>query len=188
MSRWAGDQGAGVEDDREVERLLGPARLAYFTPVREYPPLGDRKSLTMLTLNGLMMTVMYLFAGEFHAVLHGNVVVKWLAIVVGFWWVSLLIMGGCYAFLALMRPIPPMGDCAAFYVNIAAMPLASYRQTLEGFSHRGAMRDKLNYNHSIAILGEQKFRLIQKSAACLCLALPLWMLLMLIISLRAINI
>ena len=83
MSRWAGDQGAGVEDDREVERLLGPARLAYFTPVREYPPLGDRKSLTMLTLNGLMMTVMYLFAEEIHAVLHGNLVVKWLAIVVG---------------------------------------------------------------------------------------------------------
>ena len=188
MSQWAGDRGAVVKDDPEVERLLGPARLAYFTPVREYPPLSDRKSLTLLNLNGLMIAVMYLFAEVVHAVLQGNPVVKWLAVVAGLSWFSLLILGACYAFLALTRPIPPMGDCAAFYKNIAAMSLGSYRQNLERHLHRSAMRDILNYNYSIAVLSEAKFRLIRKSVLCLCLALPLWMLLILMISLRAVNI
>ena len=81
-----------------------------------------------------------------------------------------------------------MGDCVAFYQNIAAMSLGSYRQDLGKLSHRSAMRDILNYNYSIAVLSEEKFRLIRKSVLCLCLALPLWMLLMLIISLRMVNI
>ena len=50
------------------------------------------------------------------------------------------------------------------------------------------MRDILNYNYSIAVLSEEKFRLIRKSVLCLCLALPLWMLLMLMISLRAVKV
>ena len=187
MSQWAEDRGAAVEDDLEVERLLGPARLAYFTPVREYPPLSDRKSVTLLTLNGLMITVMCLFAEEILDVLQGNPVVKWLTVVAGLTWFSLLMIGACYAFLALTRPIPPMGDCVAFYKNIAATSLGSYRQNLERLSHRSAMRDILNYNYSIAVLSEEKFRLIRKSVLCLCLALPLWMLLVLMISLRAVR-
>jgi len=188
MDRWAGDRGAVVEDDPEVEGLLGPARLAYFTPVREYPPLGDRKSLSLLTLDGLMLTVMYLFTEEIHAVLQGSPVVKWPAVVVGLSWLSLLILGACYAFLALTRPIPPMGDCAAFYQNIAAASLGSYWHSLEGLSHRRALREILTYNYSIAVLSEEKFRLIRKSVLCQCLALPLWMLFMMIISLRDIKI
>jgi hypothetical protein len=188
MGRWAGDRGAAVADDPEVEGLLGPARLASFTPVREYPPLSDRKSVILLTLNGLMLTVMDPFAAEIPAVLQGNPVVKRLAIAAGLSWFSLLILGACYAFRALTRPIPPMGDCAAFYPNIAATSLGSYRQNLERLSHRGALRDILNYNYSIAVLSQEKFRLIRKSVLCLCPALPLWMLLMLMISLRAVNI
>jgi hypothetical protein len=188
MDRWSSDRGIAVGDDPEVVRLLGPARLAYFTPVREYPPLGDRKALTLLTLVGLMITVMSLFAGEVHAVLQGDRVIKWMAVVVGLSWFALLILGAYYAFLALTRPIPPMGPCVAYYQDIAAMSLSTYREILEGLSHRGAMRAILTYNYSIAALSEEKFRLIRKSILCLCLALPLWMLLMLVISLRAVNI
>ena len=41
----------------------GAARLAFFTPVREYPPLADRKASVLLAANGLMVTVLLTFSG-----------------------------------------------------------------------------------------------------------------------------
>jgi hypothetical protein len=171
-------------DDAEIARLFGPARLAYFTPVREYPPLGDRKSVMILSLCGLMVTVTCLFLKDIASMFGGGAAERSALLLVGVPWLASVLLGAGYGFQALVRPIPPMGACTAFYRTIAAGSLADYRRVLDALSHDEAMRAILNYNYSIAVLSTEKFRLIRKSIAYLCLALAFWMLLMILIASR----
>jgi hypothetical protein len=171
-------------DDDETERLLGPARLAYFTPVREYPPLGDRKSVMVLSLCGLTVTVVCLFWKELEAMLAAAPRERWLVFSVLLAWLTCVLLAAGSSFRALVQPIPPMGRCTAYFRTIAATSLDDYRAALHGLSHRAAMREMLNYNHSIAVLSAEKFRLIGASVSYLCLALGFWMLLMILIASR----
>jgi hypothetical protein len=171
-------------DDAETARLLGPARLAYFTPVREYPPLGDRKSVMILSLCGLMVTVTCLFQKDIVALLAGSAAERLAVVLVGASWLASVLLAAGFGFQALVRPIPAMGACTAFYKTIAARSLADYRRALGALSHGDAMRDILHYNYSIAVLSTEKFRLIRKSVVCLCLAIALWMMLMILIASR----
>ena len=116
-----------------IEPPSGAARLAYFTPVREYPPLADRKASVLLAAYGLMVTVLFTFAGPAEAILVGPR--RWAAILLATVLVplSLLILSGAwYAFRALTRPIPPMPDSLAFYPHIAALAPDQYREASEG--------------------------------------------------------
>jgi hypothetical protein len=171
-------------DDAEVARLLGPARLAYFTPVREYPPLSDWKSVMILSLCGLMVTVTCLFLNDIESMLASGRGARTVLLLVGVSWLASILLGAGYGFRALVQPFPPMGACTAFYKTIAARSLEEYCAILHTLSHDAAMRDILNYNYSIAVLSTEKFRLIRKSVVCLCMALALWMLLMILIASR----
>jgi len=48
--------------------------------------------------------------------------------------------------------------------------------------HRRAMRDMLHYNYSIATQAAAKFRLVNRSLACLHIAIPMWMMLLLVLA------
>jgi hypothetical protein len=171
-------------DDAEIARLLGPARLAYFTPVREYPPLGDRKSVMILSLCGLMVMVTCLFQKDIVSMLAGGAAARFVVLLVGFSWLASVLLAAGYGFQALVRPIPAMGACTAFYKTIAAGSLADYHRILGALSHDDAMRAILNYNYSIAVLSAEKFRLIRKAIIYLCMTIALWMLLMILIASR----
>jgi hypothetical protein len=50
------------EYDDDLATVLGPARLAFFTPVFEQPTLADRKAMFILGASGLLVTVLMFFA------------------------------------------------------------------------------------------------------------------------------
>jgi hypothetical protein len=177
-------RGHDCGDDVEIERLFGAARLAYFTPVREYPPLGDRKSVMVLSLCGLTVTVVCLFWKELEAMLAARALERSLVFSVLLQWLACVLMAAGHAFRALVRPIPPMGRCTAYFRTIAATSLDDYCTVLHELSHVAAMREMLNYNYSIAVLSAEKFRLLGASVVYLCLALGFWMLLMVLIASR----
>jgi hypothetical protein len=184
MSDHVTARGRERYDDGEVERLFGPARLAYFTPVREYPPLGDRKSVMVLSLCGLTVTVVCLFWKELEAVLAAATPQRWLVFSVLLAWLACVVLAAESSFKALVQPIPPMGRCTAYFRTIAATSLDDYCTVLHELSHVAAMREMLNYNYSIAVLSAEKFRLLGASVVYLCLALGFWMLLMVLIASR----
>ena len=162
----------------------GAARLAFFTPVREYPPLADRKASVLLAANGLMVTVLLMFAGAVEQILTGpnrwavallSAVLAPLA--------TLILLGAWNAFRALTRPVPPMPTSLAFYAHIAALTLGEYRDRVKGLDHDQAVRAMLHYNYSLATLSVLKFRLVDRSLGCARSTFLLWMLLLLMISL-----
>lgn len=168
--------------DPDLAAVIGPARLAYFTPVHEQPTLADRKAMFVLAVSGLIATVLLYFARPLEALVRG-VPPAFSALLVGMLacvGVSLL-CGALLAYAAYRRPLPSMPPSLALFRNVAAQPLDNYVAAVRSLDHRRALRDMLHYNYSVATLAAQKFRLVNRSLACLRIALPLWMLLLLVL-------
>jgi hypothetical protein len=177
------DEGVPGADDREAGALLGPARLAFFTPVREYPPLGDRKAAVLVGANGLMFSVLLSFTGPIGRVVEGPH--PWearLVVAVLTPLAVLLLLGTWFAFRALTRPIPPMPASLAYFPDIAALTPQEYRRRVLELDYRRAVRDMLHYNYSLAVLSVQRFRLVERSISCARATFELWVVLMLLIA------
>jgi hypothetical protein len=169
-----------------IEPPSGAARLAYFTPVREYPPLADRKASILLAAYGLMVTVLFVFAGPTRAILIGSR--QWAAHLMAMVLLplsTLILCGAWYAFRALTRPIPPMPDSLAFYPHIAALSPELYRRRVKDLDQNQAVTAMLHYNYSLATLSVEKFRLVERSITCARATFELWMLLLLLIQMLA---
>ncbi len=160
----------------------GAARLAYFTPVREYPPLADRKASVLLAAYGLMVTVLFVFAAPTEAILLGPrpwAVLLMAAILLPL--SGLILSGSWFAFRALTRPIPPMPESLAFYPHIAGLSPELYRERVKGLDHDRAVTAMLHYNYSLATLSVEKFRLVERSIGCARATFELWMLLLMLV-------
>ncbi len=162
---------------------LGALRLAFYTPVREYPPLADRKATILLAANSLMLTVLLFFSGAVERLFREGII--WLNILgalevgcLGF----LLAFGSYQAFKALVIPFPKLTDCVTFYGDIAAMPLEEYRRQARGVDYPEALRAMLRYNHAVSVLCVTKFRHVDLSTRCVRATFELWIILIVMIS------
>ena len=166
--------------DADLAAVLGPGRLAYFTPVHDQPSLADRKAMFILGASGLIVTVLLFFSQALGALLResgrfGGVTLSALLGCV----VVLVLAAALTAYVAYRRPLPPMPTTPAFFRDVAARPAETYAAEMLALDHRTALRDVLHYNYSVAALAAMKFRLVNRSLACLRIAIPLWMLLLL---------
>lgn len=160
--------------------MLGPARLAYFTPVNEQPTLADRKAMFLLGASGLMASVLLFFSHSLSVLARSGgafssvIVLALLASVM-----ALVVVAAVVAYYAYTRALPPMPDTLAFFRNVAGRAASDYRAQMLALDHPAALRGMLHYNYSVAWLAARKFRLVNHSLACLRVAIPLWMLLLL---------
>lgn len=172
------------ESAADQQRFLAVARLAYFTPVREYPPLGDRKAAATLAASGLMITVMLFFVGTIIDLFqHPRPLVTAAVGVLVVAIAGLLIAAAGNAFHALFLPVPPPPPGLAFYPQIAARDREEYRQAVKGLTHAEALDHMLNYNYSLATQSTIKFGLIVRAVTCLEITFILWLALMGVIAL-----
>ena len=162
-----------------IEPPPGAARLAFFTPVREYPPLADRKASALLAAHGLMVTVLLAFSGAIGSIISGpNYFASRLVLGVLIPLGVLILLGAWLAFQALTRPVPPMPDSLAFYPQIAALSLDSYRDRVKRLDYQSAVTAMLHYNYNMATLSVAKFRLVNRSFACVRATFKLWIVLL----------
>ena len=170
--------GAGARPGGDT--IVGPARLAYFTPVNEQPTLADRKAMFILAASGLMASVLLFFSHSLSALARAggtaaSVLVLALLGCVG----VLVVVAAVVAYYAYTRSLPPMPDTLAFFRNVAARPRDGYHAEMLALDHPTALRGMLHYNYSVASLAALKFRLVNRSLRCLRVAIPLWMVLLL---------
>ena len=163
--------------------VFGPARLAYFTPVFEQPTLADRKAMFIIGASSLLLTVLLFFSNSLQAMTRGAgrpgsalLVLILLSVV------ALVLTAAFNAYVAYTLPIPPMPPSLALFREVCSRPLDEYAAAMRSLDHRRAMRDMLHYNYSIASQAAGKFRLVNRALACLRLAIPLWMLLLLVLA------
>lgn len=169
--------------DKELAEVLGPARLAYYAPIHHNPALADRKAAFLLGATGLICTVLLLFSGAIARLLESPwAVLRWgvllLLVAIG----ALLLVGAAIAWHAFTFPTPSMPASWAFYRDIAARPREEYAQAVKALGHRQALRDMLHYNYSLAVQGAAKFRIVGQAFKCFRIALILWLIVLLVIS------
>ena len=174
---------APPDDPARLAEVLGPARLAYFTPVHDQPILADRKAMFILGASGLMVSVLLFFTQSIEKLsrsggaLASAALLALLALVV----VPVLV-AAVNAYRAYIRPLPPMPDTLAWFRTVAARRPDDYRTQILALDHPAALRSILHYNYSVASQAAHKFRLVNLSLACLRIAIPLWMVLLLIVA------
>jgi hypothetical protein len=160
--------------------VVGPARLAYFTPVHDQPTLADRKAMFILAASGLILTVLLFFSHALEALLRGSGARSGPALAVLLGCVVVLVMAAALtAYVAYRLPLPAMPPTLAFFREVAARPAAAYAAEMLALDHPTALRAMLHYNYSVAVQAASKFALVNRSLACLRIAIPLWMLLLL---------
>lgn len=175
---------ASVTEPAERDRFLSIARLAYYTPVREYPPLGDRKAAATLAASGLMISVVLFFVQPIIALVEGprRVVAAAVALLVAAI-AGLLVAAAVNAFHALFLPAPPPPPGLAFYPQIAGREREEYRRAVKQVTHAEALDHLLNYNYSLASQSTIKFAMIERAVTCLEITFFLWLALMAVITL-----
>ncbi|HEV8604830.1 MAG TPA: hypothetical protein VGQ99_05660 [Tepidisphaeraceae bacterium] len=171
------------EDREEIARLSGAARLAYFSPVQQYPPLADRKGAFLLAASGLLVTILFLFSSAIGRMMHDQHRVVGLGILALLGLLAvLLLISGWNAWLSFVAPIPPMPESAANFRDIARGSMEEYSLRLREMGHAEAIRAMLNYNYSLAMQGATKFRYVQRAMGCFKVALVLWMVVLMLIT------
>ena len=167
---------------RDREPPLALAGIAYFAPLYEYAVLADRKASFLMSAGGLMLTVLGFFMTRVTHVLSAG---GWLAWSFGTILVAvavLVIVAGVMAYVAFARLLPPTPPSLAVFRDIARRSPEEYARDVRALSHAQAFTDMLHYNHVVAGWGAGKFRLVNRAMALLQVAIPLWMLLLLVLA------
>jgi hypothetical protein len=167
----------------DLAAVLGPARLAYFTPVFDQPSLADRKAMFILGASGLLVTVLMFFAPPLHTVARSGGRPATVALVAAILCViGLVLTAAVAAYVAYTRPLPPMPPTLALFREVCARDADAYVAAMYALDHRRAMRDMLHYNYSVATQAAAKFRIVNRSLSILRVAILLWMVLLLVLA------
>ena len=163
--------------------VLGPARLAYFTPVHEQPTLADRKAMFILGASGLMVSVLLFFSQPLHTLVRTSGSAGSKTVFAALFAVAALVLTAAVtAYYSYTRSLPAMPPTFAWFRNVAAVTLDEYSGRMLALDHPAALREMLHYNYSVASLAARKFRLVNRSIRCLRVAIPLWMVLLLVLA------
>jgi hypothetical protein len=169
--------------DADLAALLGPTRLAYYSPLNEQPVLADRKASFILGAAGLIVTVLLFFLQPLAGVLRGPhttvaaVMVGLLAALA-----ALLLVASRSAYTAYVLQLPAMPETLAFFRHVAVAPLPEYQSRMLALGYPEALDAILHYNYSVAVQAAAKFRHVGVALRCMRLAIPLWMLVLLLLA------
>ena len=176
---------ATAEIQRKVAstRQIPPAAvLAYRTPLEQPPLSADGKATTVLTLLGLMFTVL----GRFAAVI--NLMVRnpgWEAAVT----FVLLAAFALLAFAAVIQAFrtisprfPEAAPSLAFFGDIARLSREEYLRQVEGLTSEQALDQMLLYNHTAAVIIVEKLRQLRYCFVWFQAALGVWLMMLAMIA------
>ena len=174
-----------LPDRLPVARHLDPAAaLAYRTDVLDYSLSADSKAASVLTLIGIMFTVLARCSGSFHQIIgHG----RWLRFLcLGLLLVfSLLSLGAVlHAFRTITPRFPKAKFSLSFFGDIARLPREEYIARVEALSADQAMEHVLAYNHTASVICVQKFQQVLRCLSFFRYAFACWLALVAMVLVR----
>lgn len=162
----------------------GAAKFAAFTPMNDQPGLADRKATFVLATSGLLLSTTFFFAPRLATLLPVTTPRRAFILVALPIAVVLIIAAVRHAYAAFILSAPPRPDNPLFYQNVAARDHAGYERAVFGVEQSQTLRLLLDYNYTMALLGAKKFSLVGKALWYLRIALPIWMMLLLMMGLK----
>ena len=164
------------------EPPLALAGIAYFAPLYEYAVLADRKASFFMSAGGLMLTVLGFFLARIERLTSAHNWMSWAFAAVLAAVIVLVVVAGVMSYVAFARLLPPTPASLAVFRDIARRTPEEYGRDLRALSHDEAFTAMLQYNHVVAAWAAWKFRLVNRALALLRIAIPLWMLVLLVLA------
>jgi hypothetical protein len=175
MSPTAPPSNPPIEPDRvPVPARLDPAAaLAYRTPLHEHMLSADGKAAGVITLLGMMFTVVARFGSQLTDLVQSPHAARYAvsALVLGF---AVLSLGAVVQSFRTISPrFPEAPPSLAFFGDIAALPREEYVRRVEALSADEALQHMLSYNHTGSLICIEKsrqlrrgLRMFEGAAAC----------------------
>jgi hypothetical protein len=168
-----------------VARHLDPAAaLAFRTPLHEHVLSADGKAAGVITLLGMMFTVLARFATQLSDLVKpGPLRYFFSAVILGF------AMSALFAVVQSFRTISPRFPKAppslAFFGDIARLSREEYVARVESLSADEALRQMLSYNHTASRICVDKLKQLRLGLRSFQWAAGCWMLLVVILAVKA---
>lgn len=184
--RLAGDEDVvGAADAPEPALGTGATTFAGFTPMNDQPGLADRKAMFAMAVSGMVLSTLLFFAPKLHTLLKPQPAS--LILLAAILSVAVLVAAaGRAAYAAYSMFVRPASDENVMFVqNVASGSATELERQLRSHTPEEALRLTLEYGHAMSCLAVAKFRLVGRAITCLRVALPIWMLLLLVLGLKS---
>ena len=169
--------------DEDPRPSAGAVKFASFAPMNDQPGLADRKASFAMAAGGLLLSTTMSLVMPLSQFARP-----------GLYPALVLSLSGCLicaavaaianAYRGFMLPVPAQPKNQLFSRNIAARPASAYARTVMAANPRDALLDVLEFNHTMSRLASAKYLLVGRALWCLRIAIPLWMLLLILVSIN----
>lgn len=179
--------GTAVLPDRPPvpSRLDPTAALAFRTPMQEHVASADGKAAGVLTLLGLMFTILTRLGTALGELLSAGGPFKWLALTLLVGFASAAAATVIQAFRTIAPRFPKVEPSLAFFGDIARMTREEYVRRVTALSADEAIGHMLSYNHTTATILAGKQRQLQLGLQLFKLATVCWLPLAVVLVVRA---
>jgi hypothetical protein len=179
-------EGGSILPDRlPMPAQLDPAAaLAFRTPLHEHVLSADGKAAGVITMLGLMFTVVAKFGGEVVDLVQGPGVIRYAgsALVLGF--ASLSLSAVIQSFRTILPRFPKAPPSLAFFGDIVRLSREEYLARVQALTPDEALRQMLNYNHTTSVICTEKLRQLRRGLRFFEGAAACWAVLVLILVVR----
>ena len=176
-----------LPDRVPVARHLDPAAaLAFRTPLHEHVLSADGKAAGVITLLGMMFTVLARFAGPLSELIQApQGLTRFLlsALVLGF--AALSLCAVVQSFRTISPRFPKAPPSLAFFGDIAKLSREDYVARVEALGPDEALRQMLNYNHTGSRIAVEKLRQLRWAMRFFEFAAGCWLLLIVVLVVRS---
>ena len=180
---------ASVLPDRlPMPAQLDPAAaLAFRTPLHEHVLSADGKAAGVITLLGMMFTVVAKFGSQVADLVQAPGPTRYAAsaLVLGF--AALSLCAVVQSFRTISPRFPKAPPSLAFFGDIARLSREDYVRQVEALTPDAALQQMLNYNHTTSLICTEKTRQLRRGLRFFEGAAACWAVLMSVIAYRVLN-
>jgi hypothetical protein len=167
--------GTVLPDALPTPRHLDPAAaLAFRTPLHEHVLSADGKAAGIITLLGMMFTVLARFGPQVAAIVQAPGPLRYVAAVLVAGFALLSLSAVVQAFRTISPRFPPAPPSLAFFGDIARLTREQYVQRVESLTAPQALEQMLSYNHTGSLICVEKQRQLRRGLRCFEAAAACW--------------
>jgi hypothetical protein len=165
-------------------RLDPAAALAFRTPLHEHVLSADGKAAGVITLLGMMFTVVAKFGSQVSDLVQAPGWTRYPAStrVLGFAVLSLCAV--VQSFRTISPRFPAAPPSLAFFGDIARLSREEYLARVEALTAEDALQQMLSYNHTTSLICTQKVRQLRRGLRCFEYAAGCWAVLVVVLVVR----
>ncbi len=167
---------------------LTPANsLAFRTPLQEHAPAADTKAAALLTVTGIMVTMLARYASQLMSILRGGDAAAFagLTLVVAF--IAASVIAVAQSFRTISPRFPEAVPSLAFFGDIAGLGREEYVRRVESLSEEQALEQILNFNHTGSVICVLKYAQLRIGIRAFKVAFGCWLMLMLMAGVRLLG-